>query len=174
MTTPQAIARTCGLVALWVLLWGDLSLANVVTGLALVLALVLVFPPPRSWPHRIHPLAFLRYAGYLLVSLVRSSWGVVVAVVAPTPSRVAPHIVDVRLATRSPLVASIVSNSITLTPGTMTVELDPGTFVIRVHVLGPVDADPFRQQVLHLERLVAGAFTPEPVGRRSRTPEVGP
>ena len=60
---------------LWVLLWGDLSVANLVSGFVLGLLITVVFPLPpiehhgrfRLWPHT-------RLIAILLFDLVRSSF----------------------------------------------------------------------------------------------------
>jgi multisubunit Na+/H+ antiporter MnhE subunit len=70
----------------------------------------------------------------------------------PTPERLASKVVAVQLSTTSALVASLVANSLTLTPGTMTVAIDEETFTLKVHVLGEIDEKEFTQQVRALEQ----------------------
>jgi multicomponent Na+:H+ antiporter subunit E len=164
------ITRTLALVTIWVALWGELSIANVATGLVLAALLSVPFTAARSATHRVHPWAALRLAASVLSNLVVSSWTVVIAVLRPNADRIHAEIMTVQLETRSPLVASVIANSITLTPGTMTVGCDRRTFVLRVHVLGRVDPDHFVRNVRQLERRVTAAisFTP-PVPERDAT-----
>ena len=89
-----------------------------------------------------------------------STWRVALAVLRPTPDRVRAEVVSVPLITRSPLVAAVVANSITLTPGTMTVDVDLTELTIQVHVLGRVDHEEFRRSIVALEQLVIGAVGP--------------
>lgn len=152
------IARSVALLVLWVALWGEVSVANVASGVVVIAVLSWAFPGPRSSTHRVRPVAALRLAGHVLVSLVTSTWQVVLAVLRPTPDRTNAEVLEVSLTTRAPLVASLVANAITLTPGTMSVELDRGSYVLHVHVLGRVDPEAFRGDVLHLESLVAAAL----------------
>ncbi|MFZ9773746.1 MAG: Na+/H+ antiporter subunit E, partial [Ilumatobacteraceae bacterium] len=70
---------------------------------------------------------------------------------------------SVALQQGSVFVGAVVANAITLTPGTMSLDLDESTLVLSVHVLGLVDPDEFRRDVLQLENLVARAV-------RERTP----
>jgi multisubunit Na+/H+ antiporter MnhE subunit len=95
----------------------------------------------------------------LLRDLVTSSWTVVVTVLRPTPERLATKVVAVQLATTSALIASLVANSLTLTPGTMTVGIDEETFTLKVHILGEIDEVEFIQQVRALEQRLSRAVT---------------
>ncbi|MEX0846969.1 MAG: Na+/H+ antiporter subunit E [Ilumatobacteraceae bacterium] len=153
------IARTLVLIAIWVALWGELSVANVASGVVVAVLVTVPFEARRSAAHTVHPVALLRLVGSVLVDLITSSWAVVVAVLQPRPDRIHTEIIPVQLATRSPLVASIVANAITLTPGTMSIACGSETFVLRVHVLGRVDHDTFAASVHDLERRVAAAIT---------------
>lgn len=160
------IVRGVVLMVVWIALWGELSVANVASGLLALALLAVVTPGARRAGHRVHPLGLLRFAGRLLVDLVTSTWAIVLAVVRPTPDRVAAEVMTVPLRTRSTLVATIVANSISLTPGTLTVACDESDFVLHVHVLGRRDRDDFVASVAALEDRVVAAFTPvaEPAG----------
>lgn len=149
--------RAVALVVIWVALWGEVSVANLVSGVVVIGLLALVFPSGGGYGHRLRPLGALRLVGAVLWSLIVSTWRVVLAVLRPTSDRVHAEVIAVELATRSPLVAAIVANSITLTPGTMSIDVDAERFVIDVHVLGRVDHDEFRRDIGRLERLVIGA-----------------
>jgi len=65
----------------------------------------------------------------------------------------------VRLEGGSAFVASAVANAITLTPGTMSLDLDREALELTVHVLGAVESEAFRRDVLALERLLARAVS---------------
>lgn len=151
------------LTATWVLLNGELSAANVLGGLA-VAAGVLVSVPiaPVARRHDVHPVAALRFLGFVLWSLVTSSLAVLVTSLRPTDERLRSGIVRVVLPGASPLVTTLVANAITLTPGTLTVtaEADPG--VLHVHALGLGDLDEFRAEIADLHARAAAAFTPRP------------
>ena len=168
MTRSQVVpglVRSIVLLVVWVALWGDLTVANVVSGVVVVALLAIVVPTSAAPGHVPNPVAMVVLGWHVLVDLVVSSLTVARAVVRPTPERTITAVLPVPLSTRSPLVASIVANAITLTPGTMTVDVDPDTFVLQVHVLGTVDADEFREDIAVLERRVAAA-----VGREVQQP----
>ncbi len=150
--------RVVGLAAVWVALWGRLSWANVLWGLVSAVFLLWLVPDRTAATARLRPVAVLRLTAHMVVSLVSSSLAVVVTVLRPTPERRAARVLEVQLHTRSPLVTTVVANSITMTPGTMTLAADPETHVLRVHVIGRVDPDRFVADMARLERLVAAAL----------------
>jgi multicomponent Na+:H+ antiporter subunit E len=153
------------MLVIWVALWGELSVANVASGV-IVIAIITALFPTRNATHRVHPVGVVRFGVRLMVDLVISSWNIVLAVVRPDADRIHAEVLDVTLSTRSRLVAAIVANSITLTPGTMTVDISDGgasgtdPFVLRVHVLGRIEPAVFTDEVLSLERRVLGAVSP--------------
>ncbi len=152
--------KAIALLVIWMALWGDVSVANLVSGVVLVGLLAVLFPGTQGYGHRLRPLGALRLVRAVLWSLMVSTWRVALAVLRPTPDRVRAEVVSVPLITRSPLVAAVVANSITLTPGTMTVDVDLTELTIQVHVLGRVDHEEFRRSIVALEQLVIGAVGP--------------
>ena len=151
------------LVATWLLLQGEWSVGNIAGGVAIALLLVLMFPVSReSTAHRVHPWALLKFIGFVLYSLVMSSWAVIKVILRPTPTSLRSGIVRVPLSEESALTATIVANAVTLTPGTMTLtaRLDPAE--LHIHVLGLGDAEEFRESVHDLERRTVAALTPRP------------
>lgn len=153
------IPRSLALGAMWVALWGDMSIANVVSAMVVVSLVSWLFAERSGTRYQVRLVGAVRALFYVGWSLVASSVRVVLAVLAPTPQRMATSVQEVRLAESSSFIAAIVANAITLTPGTMSLEYDPATEVLSVHVLGEVEEQQFRRQVLHLERLVARAVS---------------
>lgn len=147
--------------AVWMALWGELTWANAASGLVVVGVIGYVIRAvPRS--HDVHGLAMIRLIAVFIVRLVTSSAAVALAVVAPTPARLRSGVVVVRLSQGSALVATIVADAISLTPGTLTLDARPQgtTILLHIHVLGLGDPDDVRTDVEHLEELVLSAVTP--------------
>lgn len=156
----------------WLALWGEVSAVNVVSGILVVAILAVLFrPEPRA--HTLHPFALVRLLAVFVWRLVSSSATVVAAVLAPTPARLRSGVVGVPLTHPSPLVATIVADAISLTPGTLTLEVrypngdgsspsEPP--MLYIHVLGLSDPTAIRDDVRKLERLVVSAITPLPTG----------
>lgn len=159
------IGRSVAMLVIWVALWGELSVANVASGLIVIAIITALFPTRRA-THRVHPVGIVKFGLRLMADLVTSSWNIVLAVVRPDPDRLHAEVLDVVLTTRSHLVATIVANSISLTPGTMTVDISESgasgtdSFVLRVHVLGRVEPADFSDEILSLEQRVLAAVSP--------------
>lgn len=151
------IPRSLALLVLWIALWGELSVANVASGLVVVPLVSWLFAHGQPSRYSLRPWRSLVLLAFVAYSLVVSSMRVVLAVLRPDARRAATSVQRVQLQRGSVFVGSIVANAITLTPGTMTLELDRSTLRLDVHVLGEVDEAAFRDDVLKLERLVADA-----------------
>jgi multicomponent Na+:H+ antiporter subunit E len=146
------MGRVGALIVTWIALWGELSVANLLSGVVVAFLIMFLFPSVTDAHHRFHPVGAVKFLGHLLRDLLTSSWTVAITVLRPTPERLASKVVAVQLSTTSALVASLVANSLTLTPGTMTVAIDEETFTLKVHVLGEIDEKEFTQQVRALEQ----------------------
>ncbi|MEM1333822.1 MAG: Na+/H+ antiporter subunit E [Actinomycetota bacterium] len=158
------------LVGVWLALWGEITVVNVASGVLAVIAVSLVVrrTPER---HDVNPIGLARLLAVFCWRLVSSSATVVVTVLAPTPERRRSGVVRVRLTHSSPVVAAIVADAISLTPGTLTLDtrypLDangrrdrsvPPT--LYVHVLGLDDPEQVRDDIRGLEQLVLSAVSP--------------
>jgi multicomponent Na+:H+ antiporter subunit E len=168
----RRLVPTLFALVVWLALWGEISVVNVASGVLVVAILALLFrPEPRG--HRLHPLALMRLLVVFVWRLMSSSATVVLAVLAPTPARLRSGVVGVELSHPSSLVATIVADAISLTPGTLTLEAryadgdadgdgEPGEVapVLYIHVLGLSDPAAIRNDVRRLERLVVSAITP--------------
>jgi len=167
------------LTLVWVLLWGEPSLGNVLAGLLLATLLVVCFPPGPDRDGGVHPLAVLRFGVWFAKALVVSTASVAMAVLRPR-LRLEEGIVAVPLRATSPIVVTFVANAISLTPGTLTVDIRPRSFgsvgrdpstgslpvvdgvvqgpVLYVHCLTTGDPDQVRADGLELEEYAVAAF----------------
>lgn len=142
----------------WVALWSDLSLANVVWGLVIGAVLAVVVPT-RTGARQVgvRPLALLRFAGYFVVALVQASALVAWEVITPG-SRINEGIVATELRTRSPGVVTLIANAISLTPGTLTLEVHDDPPTLYVHILHLRTVEQAREDIRRLEDLAIAAF----------------
>lgn len=151
------------LAAVWVALWEDVTPANVVSGLLVALAVTALFPnrPDPGSSARIRPVAAARLLGYFLWKLAEANAAVAWEVLTPT-NRVNEGIVAIPVRGVSGGITTIVANAISLTPGTLTIDVDVDVdpCVLYIHVLHLRDAEEVRREVLHLEALVIRAFGP--------------
>ena len=154
-------AAAAGWIALvWIALWGDLSWANVVGGVlvaGLVLAAVPLPVPVVS--HRITLGPALHYFVLFLRDLCVATFEVARQVFWPI-ARLRPGVVAVPLRSHDAGLLALVANTITLTPGTMTIEVDPAGARLWVHVLHlvPYGERAVVEQAQALERLGARAL----------------
>ncbi|MEZ5141603.1 MAG: Na+/H+ antiporter subunit E [Acidimicrobiales bacterium] len=137
----RRVATVAWLVVVWVALWGGLTWANVASGIVVSVVLLVLFPTGDGTGARISPWPAVRYVVWFAGQLVAATWQVVAAVVAPR-GRVHPGVVAVGLRSRSAVIATLVGNSVTLTPGTLTVDVLPAAGVgAGADVDGDADVD---------------------------------
>ncbi len=127
------------LTGVWVLLWDQVSLFTVLTGLLLALLVGLVFPlPPIDLHGRFRPLQGLRLVVRLLAEAFRASVDVVrLAFRFGTVPR--SSIVRVQLRSRSDLYLTMTAEQVSLVPGTIVLEAHRATSTLYLHVLGATD-----------------------------------
>ena len=152
------------LVLVWVLLWGTFSWANVLGGLAVALVVLTAFPlpsaPGRGW---LRPGATLRALARFARDLVVSSLQVAAqSLQAVLPGRrIHSSVVAVPLASSSEFVMAMITEALSLVPGSLVIEARPAERTIYAHVLGADDdaaVAAFREQVARLEADVVAAL----------------
>ena len=151
------------LVVLWILLWDDLTAANVLSGIAVAILVVSAARLPRitrrgdAEAARVKPLATIWFGIYVLYKLVESNLVLAWEIITPR-NRINSGVVDVPLRTDSDMAMMVVANMITLTPGTMTLEVRGSPPVLYVNVLHLHDVTRVRRDLLKLEELAVRAF----------------
>jgi multicomponent Na+:H+ antiporter subunit E len=149
------------LAVMWVLLWGDLTFVNVLTGVLVAIGIVLVFPPwvTNDDPFVVRPLPALSFLFWFVKALVITNWTVAKEVLLPRDrGEIRTAIVGVQLKTMSGRLATVVANAITLTPGTLTVDARGRPATLYVHFLTYDDREHAVEEVEDLERRVVRAF----------------
>ncbi len=122
------------LFVLWLLLTGSSDPAEWVAGLMVSLVVTLISRPHLSIFNglRLTPSAlpaFITYLGVFMIALIRANLDMARRVLSPAlPLR--PALVQVRTQLQSPIGRLILANSITLTPGTLTVDVVNDTLTI--------------------------------------------
>ncbi len=161
----------------WLLLWGNVSVANVLSGIVLALLITLLFPLPAvPVQGRVHPLSLARLVLKVAWWLVQSS--VQVAWLAIRPGRPPlSAVLRARLALKSDLVLALAVNIMNLTPGTIVLEIDQTRRLVYVHVLdvgSTRSVDRFYHQVARLERLLVASFERDSEWRATESEEAQP
>ncbi len=123
------------LTGVWVALWGSVSVANVLGGLGVAVLLLVGLPlPPVESAGVVRPRAVLRFALFFARDLVESSWQVARLVLSPG-HRLRQAVVRVPVRGASDQLLTLLANAISLTPGTLTLEVDRPNQTLYVHVI---------------------------------------
>jgi len=167
----------CWLILVWMLLWGTVSAANILSGLAIALLITLLLPlPVVPIEGRVHPLSLLRLivtvAYYLVLSSIQVAW----LALKPGPPPLSA-VLRAHLAIKSDLVLALAVNIVNLIPGSIALEIDQVRRMIYVHVID-VDSDRavnrFYRQVAEVERLLVSTFEREADWRPAAREEADP
>jgi multicomponent Na+:H+ antiporter subunit E len=155
------------LVFAWCAMWGEFTVANVSSGV-LVAALAGAAGVGTSGDDGVRFGPLLRFAGLVLVDLVRSTVSVALEVLTPTDrSDEAIIAVDVPIEVRSHLLLIVVA--VTITPGTAVVEADADGGTIYLHLLHAHRRQETVDHIAELARLACAGLPPandEPLGSR--------
>ncbi len=130
----RTVFTTLTLFALWLLMSGVYEPLTI--GLGAASSILAVYVGKRMNAIDRHPLAIhvnffklLNYFGWLMVEIAKSNWAVTKLIVSPK-MKLRQNMFEVPYVQKSDLGQTIFANSITLTPGTITVEVEPGYFLV--------------------------------------------
>lgn len=148
------------LTAIWLVLWSHLTVANVLSGLLVAGIITSLFPSRRDGAVVIRPIRAARFVVVFAYQLIESALVVARTVIAPR-NRVRTGIIAVPLTGCSDAVATVVADAITLTPGTLTLEVRHDPLTLYVHALDTRDLEQVQRDIRDLEVLVIRAFGDE-------------
>ena len=123
------------LAAVWVLLWGDVTWANVLAGLAVGLVVTWGFRmSPIAFGGRVHPWRLVVLVARFAADLVVASFEVAALALRPGWT---PHgaVIRVQLRSHSDLYLTLTAELVSLVPGSLVVEARRHTGVLYLHVL---------------------------------------
>lgn len=149
------------LVVLWMLLWGEVSLLSVATGVGVAVLVVAVFYlPPVALSGRLNLWWLLVYLAGFLTEMVGASFQVAWYTIRPSRPPMS-SVVAVQLLTRSDFITTLVAITLSLIPGSIVVEVDRARSILYLHVFGTNDAaavERFREKSLFVERRIVWAL----------------
>ena len=131
---------TVSLALLWLLLVNQFSAGHVVLGV--LLGWLIPFVTSPFWPEQIRvrrPLTLLRYLAVFIYDIVRGSF-LVAWLILRGPSRLRPVFIRIPLALKTDLAISLLANTISLTPGTVSARLAADKRTLVVHTIDTGDA----------------------------------
>ena len=136
------ISLTVTLFLLWLGLSGHYEPLMITIGVVSVFLVVFIALRMEVVDHESHPIhltgRLFRFWGYLSHEIVLSNIDVIKRILTPGKS-ISPQMITLPLTQKSDLAKVIYANAITLTPGTVSVQLDDDT--ITVHALSKEAAD---------------------------------
>jgi multicomponent Na+:H+ antiporter subunit E len=134
----QVVSLTIVLTAVWLAWSGHYEPLVLALGAASIVGVVALCVRMRIVDQEGAPLelrlpALLAYVPWLAWEIVKANLDVARRILTPGPLRIAPRLVRVRMSQRRPVTRTVHANSITLTPGT--ISIDVGEHEILVHAL---------------------------------------
>lgn len=163
MTGMRVSGTLLFLTVVWILLWGTFSAANVLSGLVVAVAVLAFARQPRLAARNVadavtvRPVALLHLFFYVFYKLLEANLIIAWEVITPQ-NRIRTGVVAVPMRTDAALANVTVANIVTLTPGTLTIEVDGSPPVLYINVLQLHDVEGIRDGVYRLEELAVRAF----------------
>lgn len=138
----------------WMALTGQFDPFNFFVGFVIgYLLLRLLRPPEASLAYFGRGWLILRFVLFYLKELFQANLRMAMAVLSPKLN-FTPAVVAIPLESRSDLAVTLLSNLITLTPGSLTLDISSDCSVLYVHTMHADDIDQFRSQIKSLESRV--------------------
>jgi multicomponent Na+:H+ antiporter subunit E len=138
----------------WMALTGQFSPLNFAAGfLFSYLLLRLVQQPGRPLPYFKKAEVLLRFALFFLWELILANFRVAMAVLSPK-LHLTPAVVAIPLEAKSELAVTLLGNLITLTPGTLTLDVSSDCSVMYIHTMHAENMEKVRLDIKKLETRV--------------------
>ena len=131
----------------WVALTGEYEAGNFAIGFVLgflVLRLTQLTPASFRYVRRVR--LVISFMAYFLKELVSSSLRVTVQLLSPT-MKMQPAVVAIPLDVKSDTAITLLGNMITLTPGTLTLDVSSDHSTMYVHTMNVGDVESFREGI---------------------------
>lgn len=131
----------------WMLLTGDLDFMNFLEGFILgyiILWIASISTGERKYFKRLPKL--IAFTIYFVTELVKANLKLAVDIVTPR-HRMKPAIVAINISAETDLEITLLSNLITLTPGTLSLDVSKDRKVLYVHGLYIEDVDEFKDEI---------------------------
>ena len=134
----------------WLILNAALTAEILISGLVITLPLTFAFRSYGVWSHvRWNPrilVAYLLYMGVFLRELIKANLNVAGIVFSPH-LEIHPGIVEITTRLKSPVGRMVLANSITLTPGTLTVDIQGDRLFIHWINVGTQDREAATREI---------------------------
>ncbi|MCP5228777.1 Na+/H+ antiporter subunit E [Accumulibacter sp.] len=132
---------------LWAVITNAASLGLLVLGV--VLAIVIPLLTRHFWPNPprlARPWRALRFLGLFALDIITANWRVARQIIGPL-HRLSPAFVEVPLDLRDPFIATLLASIVSLTPGTVSIDVDRQRWVLLVHALDAPDPEALIREI---------------------------
>jgi multicomponent Na+:H+ antiporter subunit E len=162
MSTSARVLAVIWLTVVWCAVMESVSVGTIVAGVVVGAALTLLFPSPAGTltGTRLRPWAFVVMNATLFAALVRANLLVAWAVIAPERAGLRRGIVAVPLVPSNGVVLNLLLNAVSLTPGTLILEVSREPLVLYIHLLQLRTEAAVHLEVLTMERTIVRALGP--------------
>ncbi len=133
---------------LWALLTGRVTVGNLTLGFLLgYIALNLLYPgTDRKSSYFRKTMQLIRFALYFTKELIVSSWRVAADVIKPLPE-MRPGVIGIPLDAETDLEITLLANVISLTPGTLSLDVSDDRKTLYIHAMYVVNPDDLRKEI---------------------------
>jgi len=133
---------------LWTLLTGEVSVGNLAMGFMLgYAALALLYPSAgKNLSYFQKTMLFVRFALFFTKELLVSSYRVAIDVIKPLPL-MRPGVIGVPLDAETDLEITLLANLISLTPGTLSLDVSPDRKTLYIHAMYVINPDDLRKEI---------------------------
>lgn len=143
----------------WVLLSGDFSGLNLLVGLIFgYITLILIEPQLDSlkgYPARVP--RFIGFIGFFLKELIQANLRVAFDIVTP-PWHMKPGVIAMPLSARTEMEITMVANLISLTPGTLSLDVSDDRKVLYIHAMFLDNEEELRRNLKEMEHRALELF----------------
>lgn len=149
-----------GLITVWVFAWGDLSVANVLSGAVVAVLVLALFPlsadDTASGPS-FRPLHLVPLVGFFTLELVQSTLSMARDILGPG-GRMRTGVIAYPLRVQSDVLLTFLANVTALTPGAMPIEVDDEPKVLYIHATRMHERETTERNLARYEVLFLRAF----------------
>ena len=146
---------------LWMPLVNRLAVGSLV--MATILAIAIPYVSAAYWPERprlVRPMALLGYVAIVVYDVIISSIAVAKIILFMPPAQIKSAFITVPIDLPSPEAITLLAGTITMTPGTLTVDIATDGRSLLIHSLHAPDPDAIRDDIksryeAHLKRIFA-------------------
>jgi multicomponent Na+:H+ antiporter subunit E len=133
---------------LWALLTGRVTVGNLALGFLLgYVALVILYPGVgKKSSYFRKTIQLISFSLFFAKELIVSSWRVAVDVVKPLPL-MRPGVVGIPLDAETDLEITMLANVISLTPGTLSLDVSKDRKTLYIHAMYVINPDDLRQEI---------------------------